>query len=144
MPYDYYEIHVSVDGVPIPDNSMCRYRSLCIFTVSLCATHTFIYLCFGFVVVIGFFITFTLTLFRLFGIAHLLLNLWVQSVVLQVTCVLHSVILLSSLWTFVKPTLMTWQAHWWPCMDVSLPMYMEATQTWAQMESTPDFWGRKC
>lgn len=55
MPYDYYEIHVSVDGVPIPDNSMCRYSSLCIFTVSLCATHTFIYLCFGFVVVIGFF-----------------------------------------------------------------------------------------
>uniref|UniRef100_A0AAX7VHS5 Polycystic kidney and hepatic disease 1 (autosomal recessive)-like 1 n=1 Tax=Astatotilapia calliptera TaxID=8154 RepID=A0AAX7VHS5_ASTCA len=30
MPYDYYEIHVSVDGVP--DNSMCRYSSLCIFT----------------------------------------------------------------------------------------------------------------
>uniref|UniRef100_A0A3Q2VVI1 PKHD1 like 1, tandem duplicate 2 n=1 Tax=Haplochromis burtoni TaxID=8153 RepID=A0A3Q2VVI1_HAPBU len=30
MPYDYYEIHVSVDGVP--DN------------ISLCATHTFIYL----------------------------------------------------------------------------------------------------
>uniref|UniRef100_A0AAZ1XIZ7 IPT/TIG domain-containing protein n=1 Tax=Oreochromis aureus TaxID=47969 RepID=A0AAZ1XIZ7_OREAU len=32
MPYDYYEIHVSVDGVPIPDNSMCRYSWLCSFT----------------------------------------------------------------------------------------------------------------
>ncbi|XP_025757857.1 PKHD1 like 1, tandem duplicate 1 isoform X2 [Oreochromis niloticus] len=32
MPYDDYEIHVSVDGVPIPDNSMCRYSWLCIFT----------------------------------------------------------------------------------------------------------------
>uniref|UniRef100_A0A669AZY7 PA14 domain-containing protein n=1 Tax=Oreochromis niloticus TaxID=8128 RepID=A0A669AZY7_ORENI len=32
MPYDDYEIHVSVDGVPIPDNSMCRYSWLCSFT----------------------------------------------------------------------------------------------------------------
>lgn len=34
MPYDYYEIHVSVDGVP----SMCRNSWFCSFRVSLCAT----------------------------------------------------------------------------------------------------------
>lgn len=150
MPSGRYVVHVSVDGVPIPDSKICRGYTTsyhCSFFVSktsfILQAPEFGDLLYRFPKV------FPLSSFlRRSGIAHLLSTPWSQSVVSQVQFLpinhtVHCARLPEfCLILFIIHTSQT-QTLRWPWEDGSSLMCMEATLPRAPMASMSDFWGTR-
>lgn len=145
MPRDDYVVRVSVDGVPIPDQSICKgaEKSVhCSFYVS-CAAHS-TQTQVGTVLQKSY--SFSLYLFSDSVVAHADYHggdssNWpprYSALSLQ-----HAVNVQSQVWTadLNISFIILMQTPWWQCEDWSGLMCTEATRKGAPMASTSDFWG---